>query len=150
MLKDFKTFVTRGNVVDLAVAVIVGAAFGKIVSSLVDDMLMPPLGMLLGHLDLTNFFIDLSGKGYATLAEARAAGAPTIRYGLFANAVINFVVQAFAIFVLIRQIARWTSQKQASAPTEKDCPFCLLKIPVKASRCGHCTSTLEGNRDVSQ
>jgi large conductance mechanosensitive channel len=144
VLKDFKAFVMRGNVLDLAVAVIIGAAFGKIVSSLVDDILMPPLGMLLGHLDFSNFFLDLSGKHYATLAEAKAAGAPAIRYGLFLNALLTFLIQAFAIFMLVRQLGRFMTKKEAAAPAEKDCPFCLLKIPVKASKCGHCTSMLAG------
>lgn len=142
MFKDFKAFVARGNVLDLAVGVILGAAFGKIVSSLVDDLLMPPLGMLLGHIDFSNFFIDLSRKGYATLAEAKAAGAPTIRYGLFLNAAISFVIQAFAVFMLVRQVARFAPKKEAAPVTEQDCPFCRLKIPLKATRCGHCTSTL--------
>jgi large conductance mechanosensitive channel len=144
MLKDFKAFIVRGNVLDLAVAVIVGAAFGKVVSSLVDDLLMPPVGMLLGHLDFSSFFIDLSRKGYATLAEAKAAGAPTIRYGLFLNNTLNFVIQAFAIFLVIKQVARFTP-KQEVAPSEKDCPLCLMKIPVKATKCGHCTSVLVGS-----
>src|SRR5689334_31702 len=111
MLKDFKAFVMRGNVIDLAVAVILGAAFGKIVTSLVDDLLMPPLGMLLGHLDFSSFFVDLSRKGYATLAEAKAAGAPTLRYGLFINTAINFVIQAFAVFLLVRQVTRFTPRE---------------------------------------
>jgi len=143
MFKDFKTFIMRGNVLDLAVAVILGAAFGKIVSSLVDDILMPPLGMLLGHLDFSNFFLDLSGQHYATLADAKAAGAPVLRYGLFLNALITFVIQAFAIFLLVRQAARFITKKE-QAPAEKECPFCLLKIPVQAKKCGHCTSALAG------
>jgi large conductance mechanosensitive channel len=143
MLKDFKAFALRGNVLDLAVAVIIGAAFGKVVASLVDDLLMPPLGLALGHLDFSSFFIDLSGKGYATLAEAKAAGAPALRYGSFLNAMVNFLIQAFAIFVLVRQVTRFTTPAAAPAtPTDKDCPFCFSKIPIKATRCPHCTSTL--------
>jgi large conductance mechanosensitive channel len=143
MLKDFKAFALRGNVLDLAVAVVIGVAFGKVVTSVVDDLLMPPLGMLLGHFDFSSFFIDLSGKGYATLAEAKAAGAPALRYGSFLNAVVNFLIQAFAIFVLVRQVTRFTAPAAApTPPADKDCPFCFTRIPIKAVRCPHCTSAL--------
>jgi len=141
VLKEFKAFAMRGNVVDLAVGVIIGAAFGKIVSSLVDDVLMPPIGRLLGNVDFSNLFINLSDKSYDTLAAAKAAGAPTLRYGLFLNNVINFLIVAFAVFLLIQLINRW-SRKPEAAPTTKDCPQCAMAIPIAAKRCGHCTSQL--------
>ena len=143
MLKEFKEFAMRGNVVDLAVGIIIGGAFGKIVSSFVSDVLMPPIGLLLGNLDFSNLFISLSSKSFATLAEAKKAGAPTLNYGLFINTVIDFVIVAFAIFLLIRQINRLQKPAPAPAPTTKDCPFCAEAIPLKATRCPRCTSTLE-------
>jgi large conductance mechanosensitive channel len=139
MLKEFKAFAMRGNVLDLAIAVILGAAFGKIVTSFVEDMLMPPLGLLLGGMDFTNLFLDLSRGGYATLEAAKAAGAPVIRYGVFLNTVINFLIQAFAIFLLIRQVNRFFP-RGAEAPVTRECPRCLSAIPLKATRCAHCTS----------
>lgn len=142
MLKDFKEFVMRGNVVDLAVAVIIGAAFGKIVSSLVEDVIMPPIGLLLGNVDFSNLFINLSGKEFASVAAAKAAGAATLNYGIFFNHVINFLVIAFAIFVVIKQINRLKKPAPAAAPTTKDCPQCLSAIPIKATRCAYCTSNL--------
>lgn len=140
MLKEFKEFAMRGNVVDLAVGVIIGAAFGKIVSSLVEDVIMPPIGRLLGHVDFSGLFINLSDKTYETLAAAKAAGAPTLNYGIFLNTVINFVIVAFAVFIVIHQVNRWT--KKPSTPTTKDCPQCAMTIPLAAKRCGHCTSQL--------
>ena len=142
MLKDFKEFAMRGNVVDLAVGVIIGAAFGKIVTSFVTDILMPPLGLLMGNIDFTNLFVDLSGKGYATLAEAKTAGAPTINYGIFVNSIIDFLLVAFAIFIMIRQINRFKAQPADAPATTKECPYCLSAIPLKAKRCAHCTSQL--------
>jgi large conductance mechanosensitive channel len=139
MLKEFKEFAMRGSVLDLAVGVIIGAAFGKIVSSLVDDVLMPPLGRLIGHVDFSNLFVNLSDKSYETIAAAKAAGAPTLNYGNFINTIINFLIVAFAIFLLVRAVNRWTA-KPAAAPTTKDCPQCAMAIPVAAKRCGHCTS----------
>ena len=139
MLKDFKAFVMRGNVLDLAVAVILGAAFGKVVSSFVEDVLMPPLGLLLGHVDFRDLFIDLSRGGYPTLAAATAAGAPVIRIGLFLNTLIGFLLVAFAVFVLVRQVNRWIL-KPGAGP--KECPFCASMIPAKAVRCPQCTSQL--------
>ena len=139
MLKDFKAFALRGNVLDLAVAVILGAAFGKIVTSFVDDLLMPPLGLLMGGMDFSNLFLDLSRGGYATLEAAKAAGAPVIRYGVFINAVITFAIQAFAIFLLVRQVNRFLP-KSVEAPVVRECPRCLSAIPLKATRCAHCTS----------
>jgi large conductance mechanosensitive channel len=141
MFKEFRNFAMRGNVVDLAVGVVIGAAFGKIVSSLVSDVLMPPLGLLLGKVDFSNLFINLSGTHYETVAAAKAAGAATLNYGLFINSVIDFLIVAFAIFIMVRQINRFVP-KPAPAPTTKDCPYCATAIPLKASRCPHCTSQL--------
>jgi len=141
MLKEFKEFAMRGNVLDLAVGVIIGVAFGKIVSSLVDDVLMPPLGRMLGHMDFSNLFINLSEKTYETIAAAKAAGAPTLNYGNFINTIINFLIVAFAIFLLVRTVNRWTVKPAtAVVPTTKDCPQCAMPIPLAAKRCGHCTS----------
>lgn len=140
MLKEFKEFAMRGNVIDMAVGIIVGAAFGKIVTSLVNDILMPPIGRILGKVDFSNLFIDLSGHEYAKLADAKAAGAATLNYGLFLNTVIDFLIVAFAIFVVVRQINRL---KREPAPTTKDCSYCLSSIPIKATRCPHCTSELK-------
>jgi large conductance mechanosensitive channel len=146
MLKDFKEFVMRGNVLDLAVAVIIGAAFGKIVSSLVNDVIMPPIGLVLGNVDFSNLFINLSGTSYKSFAEAKAAGAATINYGVFLNAVVDFAIVAFVIFLLIRTVSRMKRLHAApapAAPAVKDCPYCLSSIPLKATRCPHCTSELK-------
>lgn len=143
MLKEFKEFAIRGNVLDLAVAVIMGGAFGKIVTSLVNDILMPPIGVLLGKVDFSNLFINLSGQAYASLAEAKAAGAATINYGVFLNTVIDFVIVAFVIFLLIKQVNRLKREAPPAAPTTKECPYCLSTIPLKATRCAHCTSELK-------
>jgi large conductance mechanosensitive channel len=146
MLKDFKEFVMRGNVLDLAVAVIIGAAFGKIVSSLVNDVIMPPIGLVLGNVDFSNLFINLSGTPYRSFADAKAAGAATINYGVFLNAVVDFVIVAFVIFLLIRAVSRMKRLQAApapAAPVVKDCPYCLSSIPLKATRCAHCTSELK-------
>ena len=143
MLKEFKEFAMRGNVLDLAVGVIIGAAFGKIVASLVDDVLMPPLGRLLGHVDFSTKFINLGDKAYDTLVAAKAAGAPTLNYGNFVNTIINFLIVAFAIFMVVRMVNRWAVKPApAAAPTAKDCPQCAMAIPLAAKRCGHCTSQL--------
>jgi len=143
VFKEFKEFAMRGNVVDLAVGVIIGAAFGKIVSSLVEDVIMPPVGRLLGHVDFSGLFINLSGKSYETLAAARAAGAPTLNYGIFLNSVINFLIVAFAVFLVVHQVNRWTRKPEAAAATTtKDCPQCAMAIPLAAKRCGHCTTQL--------
>ena len=141
MLKEFKQFALKGNVLDLAVAVIIGAAFGKIVSSVVNDIIMPPLGLLFGHVDFSNLFIALNGNHYPTLAAAKAAGAPTLNYGLFLSSVIDFTLIAFCIFLIVQQVNRWTAEKPA-APTTKECPECAMMIPVKARRCPHCTAAL--------
>lgn len=145
MLKEFKEFTLRGNVLDMAVGIIIGAAFGQIINSLVSDILMPPIGLLLGKVDFANLFVNLSGTPYATLAEAKAAGAATINYGVFLNTVINFIIVAFVIFLLIRQVNRMRRQPEAppAEPTTKECPHCLSTIPIKATRCPHCTSELE-------
>ena len=142
MLKEFKDFAMRGNVLDLAVGVIIGAAFGKIVSSFVTDILMPPIGLLFGKVDFSSLFISLNGKKYATLALAQEAGAPTINYGLFLNNVIDFVIVAFVIFLIIRTINRMQKPAPAADPTTKTCPQCATEIPIKAKRCPNCTSNL--------
>jgi large conductance mechanosensitive channel len=153
MLKEFRDFAMRGNVVDLAVGLIIGAAFGKIVTSLVNDILMPPLGLLLGKVDFSNLFINLSGQHYATLAEAKQAGAATINYGLFINTILDFVIVAFAIFILIQQInrlQRLTKKQEAeAAPSTKSCPYCLTTIPLAATRCPSCTSQLAEGKAAS-
>jgi large conductance mechanosensitive channel len=143
MLKEFKEFVMRGNVLDLAVGVIIGAAFGKIVSSLVQDVLMPPIGKVLGGVDFSGLFINLSDTHFATLADAKAANKPTLNYGLFLNSVIDFLIVAFCVFVIIQLVNHWTKKPAApEAPTTKDCPQCAMTIPIQAKRCGHCTSQL--------
>jgi large conductance mechanosensitive channel len=144
MLKEFKEFIARGNVVDLAVAVVIGAAFGKIVTSFVEDVLMPPIGLALGNVDFSNLFLNLSGKDFPSVAAAKAAGAATLNYGMFFNHIINFVIVAFAIFMLVKQINRMQAPPAApaAAPT-KECPHCLATIPIKATKCGHCTSDLK-------
>ncbi|HTY61429.1 MAG TPA: large conductance mechanosensitive channel protein MscL [Acidobacteriota bacterium] len=142
MFKEFKEFAMKGNVLDMAVGIIIGAAFGKIITSFVSDILMPPLGLLLGKMDFSNLFINLSGQSYPSIAAAKAAGAATLNYGLFINTIIDFLIVAFAIFLLIRQVNRLKRQPAAAAPTTKDCPFCASAIPVPAKRCPHCTSQL--------
>ncbi len=145
MLKEFKQFAMRGNVVDLAVGVIIGAAFGKIVSSLVEDVIMPPIGRLLGHIDFSSKFINLSSTHYNSIAAAKAAipPQPTLNYGIFINNVINFLIVAFAVFLVVQQVNRWTTKPEAPAtPTTKDCPQCAMSIPLAAKRCGHCTTQL--------
>ena len=145
MLKEFREFAMRGSVLDMAIGIIIGAAFGKIVTSFVGDILMPPVGLILGKVDFSNLFINLSGKSYATIAEAKAAGAATLNVGLFLNSVIDFVIVAFAIFLLVRQINRLRREPEAApaAPATKECAFCFSSIPVRASRCPHCTSELK-------
>ena len=144
MLKEFKEFTMRGNVIDLAVGVIIGGAFGKIVSSLVNDIIMPPIGMLLNGVNFSNLFLSLDGMVYPTLAEAQTSGAPTLNYGLFINNIIDFVIVAFVIFLVIRAINRMKKQPvpATTEPTSKDCPFCFTSIPVQATRCPYCTSQL--------
>ena len=145
MLKEFKEFAMRGNVIDMAVGIIIGAAFGTIIGTMVSDVLMPPIGLLLGNVDFSNLFLVLKeGKiagPYATVAAAKAAGAVTLNYGMFVNTVVNFLIVAFAIFFLIRGMNA-LKKKEAAQPTTKECPHCLSTIPIKATRCGHCTSEL--------
>lgn len=144
MLKEFKEFAMRGNVLDMAVGAIIGAAFGGIVTSLVNDILMPPIGLVLGKVDFVNLFISLSGRSYPSLKAAREAGAATLNYGLFFNTVLNFLIVSFAIFLLIRQVNRLRRPEAAPAPATRDCPYCLMSVPVRATRCPHCTSELRG------
>ena len=145
-VKEFQNFIMRGNVIDMAVGVIIGGAFGKIVTSLVNDVLMPPIGLLLGKVDFANLFISLTGKPFDSVAAAQVAGAPTINYGIFLNAIINFVIVAFCIFMVIKQINRLQTfgakQQVPPAPTTKECPHCYSVIPIKAKRCAHCTSQI--------
>lgn len=142
MLKEFREFAMRGNVLDLAVAVIIGGAFGKIVTSFVNDILMPPIGLILGGVNFADLFISLNGQAYPSLADAVAAGAPTINYGVFLNTVIDFIIVAFVIFLVIRTMNRFKKPAPAAAPTTKDCPHCFTAIPIKATRCPNCTSQL--------
>ena len=149
MFKDFKEFAMRGNVVDMAIGIVIGAAFGTIVKSFVDDVLMPPIGLLLGNVDFSNLFVTLkegakAAGPYASLAAAKAAGAVTLNLGLFINTIISFIIIAFAVFLVIKGINRMKREKEAPAaePTTKECPFCFTTIPIQASRCPHCTSQL--------
>jgi large conductance mechanosensitive channel len=143
MFKEFKEFAMRGNVLDMAVGIIMGAAFGKIITSFVGDILMPPLGLLLGKVNFSNLFVSLSGS-YPSLAAAKAAGAPTINYGLFLNTVLDFVIVGFAIFLLIRQVNRFVRKPVPAPPAPtKECPYCLSAVALKATRCPHCTSELK-------
>jgi large conductance mechanosensitive channel len=142
MFNEFKQFIMRGNVVDLAVGVVIGAAFGKIVTSFVEDILMPPIGLALGKVDFSNLFINLSGEDYPSVAAAKAAGAATLNYGIFLNNIFNFLIVAFAIFLLIKQINRMHKAEPA-APAMKDCPYCLSAVPLRATKCAHCTAELK-------
>ncbi len=145
MFKEFRDFAARGNVIDLAVGVIIGAAFGKIVTSLVSDIIMPPIGLLLGQVNFNDLFVSLNGGHYASLAEAQAAAAPTLNYGVFLNAVFQFLIVAFAVFLMVRQINRLkTPVPSPPAPDQRDCPFCISRIPAAARRCPHCTSEIAG------
>jgi len=142
-LKEFKEFALRGSVVDLAIGVILGAAFGKIVTSLTNDIIMPPIGLLLGGVNFTDLFITLDGNQYISLAAAQAAGAPTINYGVFINTIIDFIIVAFVIFLIVRQMNRMKRVSEPAAATTKECPYCYTQIPIPATRCPNCTSTLE-------
>lgn len=142
MLKEFRDFAMRGNVLDMAIGVIIGGAFGKIVSSLVSDVLMPPLGLLLGRVDFSSLFVNLSGTPQPSLAAAKAAGAPTLNYGVFLQTVFDFIIIAFVIFMLVKQVNRFKKQPPAGPPTMKDCPHCLSTIPIKATKCAYCTSAV--------
>ncbi len=143
MLKEFKEFAMKGNVVDMAVGIIIGAAFGKIITSIVNDILMPPIGVLLGRVDFSNLFVDLSGQSHPSLAAAKAAGAATINYGLFINTVIDFVIVAFVIFLLVKQMNRLKKEAPPAPPSTKECGYCFSAVPLKATRCPHCTSELK-------
>jgi large conductance mechanosensitive channel len=143
MFKEFKEFALRGNLLDMAIGFILGAAFGKIVSSLVSDVLMPPLGMLLGKLDFSNLFVSLDGAVYASLSAAKAAGAATLNYGMFINNVVDFTIVAFVLFMIVRAVNKMKRPAPGTAPTAKECPFCLSNVPLKATRCPHCTSELK-------
>lgn len=140
MLKEFRDFAMRGNVLDMAIGVIIGGAFGKIVSSLVSDVLMPPLGLLMGRVDFSSLFINLSGTPQPSLAAAKAAGTPTVNYGVFLQTVFDFIIIAFVIFLLVKQVNRFKKEPPAGPPTTKDCPHCCSTIPIKATKCAHCTS----------
>jgi large conductance mechanosensitive channel len=142
MLKEFKEFAMKGNVLDMAIGIIIGAAFGKIITSLVADVIMPPIGLILGKVDFSSLFLSLSGTHYDSLVAAKAAGAPTINYGVFLNNVIDFLIVAFVIFMVIRQVNRWKKPVPVAAPVTKECPYCFTAIPIKAVRCANCTSEL--------
>ena len=144
MLKEFKEFAVKGNVIDLAVAVIIGGAFGKIVASLTADIIMPPIGLVMGKVDFSNLFVTLTHRDqtFATLKQAKEAGAVTINYGLFLNTTLDFIILAFAVFILVKQLNRLKKEPAPADPTTKDCPFCCSKIPIPASRCPQCTSPL--------
>jgi len=143
MFKEFKEFVVRGNVMDMAVGIIVGAAFGKIVGSFVNDLLMPPIGKLLGGVDFTGLFISLSGQHYETLKAAKEAGAATLNYGMFLQAVIDFLIVAFAVFLMVKAVNKLKRAPAPAPPSTKECPFCLTAVPLKATRCPACTSDLK-------
>ena len=145
MIKEFREFIMRGNVIDMAVGIIIGIAFGAIVNSLVNDVIMPLIGFLLGNVDFSNLFINLSGTHYASLVEAKSAGAPVIAYGVFINALINFLIIAFVVFILVKQVNRLRQPKKEVpvTPTTKECAYCFSTIPLKATRCPHCTSELK-------
>jgi len=142
MLKEFREFVAKGNVIDLAVGIIIGIAFGAIVTSLVNDIIMPPIGLLLGKINFSDLFINLSGTAYPSLKAAKDAGAATINYGVFLNAVINFIIVAFVVFLLVKQVNRMKKEPAPAEPNTKECKYCLSTIPLKATRCPHCTSEL--------
>lgn len=144
MLKEFKEFAMRGNMLDMAVGIIIGTAFGKIVTSLVNDILMPPIGMLIGKVDFSSLFVNLGPQSFDSLAKAKDAGAPTINYGVFLQSTLDFLIVAFVIFLLVRQVNVWTRKPEApAAPTAKSCPYCLSEIPLKATRCRACTADLK-------
>ena len=143
MFREFKEFIARGNVFDLAVAVVIGAAFSKIVDSFVKDIIMPPIGLATGGVDFSNLYVNLSGQTYPSLAAAQEAGAATINYGIFLNTMIEFLIVAFAVFLLVKQINRLKKPAPAVVPETRDCPFCVSKIPIKATRCPFCTSQVQ-------
>ena len=140
MLSEFRTFIIRGNMVDLAVGIVIGAAFTTVVNSFVNDLLMPPIGLLLGRVDFANLFVTLSGGPYPTLAAAKAAGAPTLAYGVFINHVINLLIVGFVVFLVVKHVNRMRGPEPVAAPTTRECPACAMAIPLRARRCPHCTS----------
>lgn len=144
MIQEFKKFIMRGNVLDLAIGIIIGGAFGKIVSSLVTDIIMPPIGLLLGKVNFSNLFINISGKSYPNLAAAQAAGAATINYGLFIQSIVDFLIVGFAIFLIVKQVNKLQPApiKEPAPPKTKACPYCYSEIPIEATRCAYCTSQL--------
>ena len=142
MLKEFKEFAMRGSVIDLAIGIVIGAAFGKIITSFVNDILMPPIGLILGRVNFNDLFISLDGTKYPSLADAQAAGAATINYGLFINSIIDFLLVAFFIFLIIRQINRMKREPQPAPVSTRECPHCYTQIPIPATRCPNCTSDL--------
>jgi large conductance mechanosensitive channel len=150
MFKEFKEFAMRGSVVDLAVGVVIGAAFGAIVTSFVNDILMPPIGLALGRVDFKDLFIALNGATFPSLAAAKAAGAPVIAYGQFANTILNFLIIAFAVFLVVKQMNRFNKPAPAAPTTTKECPYCGNTIPLKAVRCGFCTSELSLTKDAAR
>ncbi|MED1865191.1 large conductance mechanosensitive channel protein MscL [Fictibacillus nanhaiensis] len=150
MWNEFKTFIMRGNVIDLAIGVIIGAAFSKIVTSLVDDVIMPPIGLLLGKVDFSNLYINLGKGDYATLADAKKAGAATVNYGLFINTLINFLIIAIVIFLVVKQINRLKKKEEVKAPDTKECKYCLSTIPLRAVKCQSCTADLNDDAIVRQ
>jgi large conductance mechanosensitive channel len=143
LLKEFKEFVLRGNVLDMAVAIVIGIAFGSIVSSIVNDLIMPPIGLILGKVDFSNLFINLSDTNYTSLAEAKRAGAAVVAYGTFINTLINFLIVAFVMFAVIKVFNQFRRKQEPPAPTTKECPYCFTGIHLKATRCPHCTSELK-------
>jgi large conductance mechanosensitive channel len=146
MIKEFQEFINRGSVLDLAVGIIIGTAFKDIINSLVNDIIMPPIGLILGQVDFSSLYINLSGTEYETLAAAQEAGAATINYGLFINTIINFLIIAFVVFLIVRQVNRMQREEEAppAEPTTKECPYCRTEIAIEATRCPNCTSQLEG------
>lgn len=142
MFAEFKKFIMRGNVLDMAVGIIIGVAFGAVITSLVNDIIMPPIGLLTKNINFNDLFVALNGQHYATLADAKKVSAPVIAYGNFINTVIYFLIVSFAIFLLVKQVNRFQKPAPAAAPTTKDCPFCEMAIPIGAKRCPHCTSSL--------
>ena len=143
MFKEFKEFALKGNVLDMAVGIIIGAVFGTVVKSLVDDVIMPPIGLLLGKVDFANLFVNLSGQDFSSLAEAKKAGAAVIAYGAFLNNILSFLIVALAVFLLVKTVNRFRRQAKAAEPETRECPYCLSSIPIKATRCPNCTSELE-------
>ncbi len=143
MFKEFKEFAMKGNVLDMAVGIIMGVAFGKIITSFVNDVIMPPIGLLLGNVDFTSLFINLTGQSYKTIADAKAAGAATINYGVFLNTILDFLIVAFVMFLMVRQVNRLKQAPAPAAPSTKECGYCYSAIPIKATRCPNCTSEIK-------